>query len=391
MVTNNNNNMQIRPFLIKTLVVIGTLVTLYVLYQVRSILLLFFGAVLFASTVRPVVLKLSTRGIPPLVSILVIYLAFLAAITGIAIVLFPTLILSVQDLLNSQTTILLAIEEALQRIQTFAASGVGVQLPTLHLSELQTYLEQFKTSAQSNFQAILLDSFQILSEALILFVMAFYWFTDRERLEELALKMLPLRQREKFLSVFGEIETTLGAYVRGQTILCFTVGLFTFIALTALGVRSALALSFFAAVVEAIPMIGPFIGAVPAILIALLDSPEKALLVIVAFIVIQQIESQILVPKVMERQVGLSPLFVLLALTSGNLLGGLLGAVVAIPIAAALKIIVREAIVAPTVESLKYPVTEDGAVLLEQGATIEPAAQAPVETPPPTPTILTAK
>jgi predicted PurR-regulated permease PerM len=383
--------MELRQFFFKTLIVVGTIVSLYLLYEVRSILLLFFGAVLFASTVRPIVLQLSSRGIPPLISILVIYLGFLGALTGIAIVLFPTLLVSVQDLVNSQTTILQALETAMLRIQSFALNGVRVQLPILRVADLQSYLAEFRASAEEHFQAILLDGFRILSEALIAFVMAFYWFTERDRLEQLALKMLPLRHREKFVSLFGEIETTLGAFVRGQTILCVTVGIFSFIALTALGVRSALVLAVFAAVTEAIPMIGPFLGAVPAILVALLDSPEKGLAVTVAFIVIQQIEAHILVPKVFERQVGLSPLFVLLALTSGNLLGGLLGAVIAIPIAAAVKIILREFVVAPTVQARQFPVTSDGAVLLDEGAG---ETAAPPETPAPEPppvTILTSK
>jgi predicted PurR-regulated permease PerM len=369
-------DMELKSFFYKTLIVIGTLTAVYVLYQVRGILLLFFGAVLFASTVRPIALKLSERGIPPLVSILVIYLVFLGALAGVASVLFPALLANAQELLNSQTAILFAIERSIQRLQEMV-TGQPVLFPLVRFSELQAQLTEFQTALQEHYQAILFDGVRLTSEALILFVMAFYWFIERDRVEELALKMLPRRHREKFVSIFGEIETTLGAYVRGQSILVITVGIFSFIALSLLGVRSAIVLAVFAALMEAIPLIGPFLGAIPAILIALLDSPEKAIAVTIAFIVIQQIEAQVLVPKVMERQVGLSPLFVLLALTSGNLLGGLLGAVVAIPIAAALKIMLREFIVRPTLEARKFPVTEDGAVLLDESA----AETEPVETP----------
>jgi predicted PurR-regulated permease PerM len=179
----------------------------------------------------------------------------------------------------------------------------------------------------------------------------------------------------------NQVETTLGGYVRGTSILCITVGIFTFIVLSLLGVRSALMLAVFAALMEAIPMIGPFLGAVPAILVALLDSPQKALFVTIAFIIIQQIEAQILVPKVMERQVGLSPLLVLLALTAGNLLGGLIGAVVAIPIAAALMILFREMIVTPTVKAREFPVV-DGAVLLDDSIEETAEPQEPSESPP---------
>ncbi len=203
-----------------------------------------------------------------------------------------------------------------------------------------------------------------------MFVLAFYWLTERDRLEDFGLRVFPLKHRERFRSIFKEIERTLGGYVRGQLIVCVSLGVFVFIALTLLGVRSALVLAAFAALAEIIPLVGPLIGAVPAILVALMDSPEKAIAVTVAFVIIQQIEAQFLVPKVMERQVGLSPMLVLMALAAGNLLGGLFGALIAIPIAAALNIIVRATIIEPTVEARKLPVI-DGGVLLADEETLQ--------------------
>lgn len=388
--------MELKPFFFKTLIVIGTVAALYALYQVRSILILFFLAVLFASTVRPIVLKLAERGVPAVLSILAIYLGVLGGLTALIIFLLPTLLTSLTDLFNSQTVILQSVEETIQRLLAVAFNGTPVRIPLPSVAELQKYITDFQSSSQTDVQAMIFDGVRVVSEALILFVMAFYWFSERDHLEELALKMLRLRHREKFISIFREIETTLGAYVRGQTILCVTVGIFSFASLSILGVRSALVLAVVAALMEAVPMLGPFLGAIPAILIALLDSPEKALLVTVAFIVIQQIEAQVLVPKVMERQVGLSPLFVLLAITSGNLLGGLLGALIAIPIVAAIKIIVREFIISPTVEARKFPVMEGGAVLLDEEETPPPPTPPtqPTENtdvPPPSASILIAK
>lgn len=380
--------MELKQFFFKTLIVAGTIAGLYATYQVRSILILFFGAILFASTVRPIVLALAARGIPAILSILIIFLGVLGGLIAIIIFLVPTLITSFTDLVNSQTVILQAIEATIQKVLTVALGGTGVSIPLPTVSELQTYITNVQTASTANLQGIVLDGFNFVSEALILFVMAFYWFTERDHLEELALSMLRLRHREKFIAIFAEIETTLGAYVRGQTILCLTVGIFAFIALSLLGVRSALVLAVFAALLEAIPMLGPFLGAIPAILIALLDSPEKALLVLIAFVIIQQIEAQILVPKVMERQVGLSPLYVLLAITMGNLLGGLLGAVIAIPIVAALKIIVREFLIAPTLEARKFPIMEGGAVLLDEEEPTTTSTDAPEVVPPHTPIVL---
>ncbi len=361
-------NGDLRQFFYKTLIVISTLIGIYLLFEVRSILLLFFGAVLFASTIRPAVVTLQERRVPPLISILVIYLGSLLGIAGIISILFPTFLLSLQDLLKSQTSIFSALDQALQRIEFFASNGAGFQLPLPTVADLQNQLTQIQGSVQSNFDAYLLDGFRAVSEAVILFVLAFYWLTERDRFEEIGTRMVPLRHRERFISIVNEIELTLGAFVRGQTALCLTVGVMAFVALSILGVRSALVLATFAAVTEAIPFIGPILGAIPALLVALTQSPEQALFVGIAYLIIQQLESQLLVPKIMEHQVGLSPLFVLLALTAGNLLGGIVGAVVAIPIAAALSILVRELVIHPTVEANKLPVVEGAVLFTEPGS-----------------------
>ncbi len=381
--------MELRQFFFKTLIVLGTLIGLYLLFEVRGILMLFFGAILFASTIRPAVVALQGFGVPPILSILAIYLAFIAAIVGIIIVLFPSLFGSVEGLINSQATLFAALDQAMQRIQSIAANGAGLQVPMPTAADIQRQLTQIQADAQSHLAGYLLDTFALVSSSVILFVMAFYWLTERDRFEEIALRMLPVRDRERFIRIVNDIETTLGAFVRGQVILCVTVGALAYLVLTFLNVRSALVLAVFATVAEAIPMIGPILGAIPALLVALLDSPEKALFVGIGYLIIQQFESQILVPKVMERQVGLSPLLVLLALTSGDLLGGIPGALIAIPIAAAGKILFRELVVTPAVQANQFPVV-DGAVLLtengsEEAAEAEEAAAEPAA---PTPTIL---
>ncbi len=381
--------MELRPFFFKTLIVAAVIITFYALYQVRSLLFLFFGAILFASTIRPIVQKLAERGVLPWVSILVSYVVLLGVIAGIAIILVPTLFSSTKNLLDSQTVILMNVENTVVQIQSLLLNGV-TQAPLVRAAELQRQLTEFQTGFQARVEEILLNSVIVASEALILFVMAFYWLTERDHLEELILKMLRLKDRERFISLFGEIENTLGAFVRGQLILAVTLGVLAFVSLSLLGVRSALPLAMFAAVAELIPMIGPFLGAAPAILIALLDSPQKALFVTLAFVIIQQIEAQILVPKVMERQVNMSPLLVLLAITAGYILGGIGGALVAIPLAAALKIIVHEFLIAPTVEARKFPVTPEGAVLLDD-VEASPPATVTLEPTEPTPTVLTAK
>lgn len=376
--------MELRNFFYKLLIIAGVLIGLYILFQVRSLLLLFFGAILFASTIQPAVAVLKNRGIPPLASILVIYLAFLGLAIGMVAILFPSLFLSIQDLIQSQSRLTSSLEMVLAQLQGFISNAFGVRVPLPSVAELEKYVSDIQQGSQQGLDSYLFDGFRLGSEAVILFVLAFYWLTERGHFEEVGLRMIPLRHRDRFRGIFGDIEMTLGAFVRGQIILCATVGVLAFIALSVLGIRSAVLLAVFAAVAEAIPMIGPIIGAIPAILVALLYSPQQALLVAGAYLVIQQFESQVLIPKVMERQVGLSPLFVLLALTAGNVLGGIPGALVAIPIAAALRILARDLVIAPTVAANAFPVVE-GAVLITEKEHVEakPASA-------PAPTVLVA-
>lgn len=362
--------MELRTFFYKLLIIAGLLIGLYLLFQVRSLLFLFFGAILFASTVQPAVVQLKNRGISPLASILVIYLVFLGIIASVVVFLLPSLLLSIQDLIQSQARLTSALEVVLGQLQGFLSSSFGVRVPMPSVNEIEKYLGELQQGSQASLDSYILNGFQLVSEAVILFVLAFYWLTERGHFEQVGLRMIPMRHRDRFRGIFTDIETTLGAFVRGQIILCATVGFLAFIALTILGIRSAALLAVFAAVAEAIPMIGPIIGAIPAILVALLYSPQQALLVAGAYLAIQQFEAQILIPKVMERQVGLSPLFVLLALTAGNVLGGIPGALVAIPIAAALRILARDLIVAPTVAANELPVVE-GAVLLTEKENVE--------------------
>jgi predicted PurR-regulated permease PerM len=364
----------------KTLVVVGTVVGLFVLFQLRSILLVLFGAILFASTVRPVVLYLTRRGVRPIVAILLIYLVFVLALLAAGFLLIPTLLARSQELVQNQDRILQAVRSMLHEVRLLAFLQARIWIPLPSSLEMAGYLEQLQTTGQERVSSYLFDGFRALTELLLLLVVAFYWLTERDRIEDLGVRLLPLRNRERFLTIFNDIESTLGAWTRGQGILSLSIAVLAFAGLAVLGVPYALLLAVFAGLTELIPFVGPVIGMIPAVLVALLISPQLALFVTIYYIVIQQIESNVLVPKVMERQVGLSPLVVILALAAGNVLAGLLGALIAVPIAAALQILVRHLVVTPTVEA-HAPTAMEGGLLVGEvtlAPSVETTGPAPV-------------
>ncbi len=370
----------------KTLIVVGTLVGLYLLFQMRHLILLLFGAILFASTVRPLVGLLEKARITRGFAILIIYLVtFLVVITIVASVL-PTVVTRFIELSNSQSQIVQSVENFLRQLSALAQSQANVTVTVPTDNELNAALGELRKRMSDQLLGSWSLSFQLITDLLLIFTMAFYWLTERDRFQTLMMRLVPLGRRAHVETIFNDIESALGAYVRGQGIMVATVGAMVFLGLTLLGVPYAVLLAALAGIAEAIPIVGPILGAVPGLVIAIITQPpEKVLFVLLMYVLIQQIESSVLVPKIMERQVGLSPLSVILALAAGNLLGGLTGALIAVPVAAALQILAREFVIEPTVQA-NIPKTEAGGAILV-GASTEPAKVelAPsmsVETPP---------
>jgi predicted PurR-regulated permease PerM len=135
------------------------------------------------------------------------------------------------------------------------------------------------------------------------------------------------------------MEAKIGSYLLGQGLLCLAIGFLALIAYALIGLPNALVLALIAAVLEAVPMIGPILGAVPAALVALAIGPEKLIWVIVATLVIQQLENSLLVPRIMKRTVGVNPFVTLLALFAFGNLFGIVGALMAIPLAAMIQLV----------------------------------------------------
>jgi predicted PurR-regulated permease PerM len=150
-----------------------------------------------------------------------------------------------------------------------------------------------------------------------LLTIVFFWLVEHARLQRYALAYLPAHRRAGARNAWNEIETRLGLWVRGQLILMGAIGLATGIAYTLLGLPGALLLGLIAAITEAIPIVGPLLGAIPAVLVAATVSPELAVIVAGVYIVLQLVEGSVLVPLVMRNTIGISPLLVLLSLLVG--------------------------------------------------------------------------
>ncbi len=172
-------------------------------------------------------------------------------------------------------------------------------------------------------------------------ILSIYMSIDWVNIKSKLLFLFKEKDRGRVTKTFEEIERNIGVWLKGQLILMIVIGVFSYIGLLLVGVKYPLALALMAGIFEIVPIIGPILSAVIAALVAVVDSPVKAVLIVGLFALIQQAESNILVPKVMQKVSGFSPIVILIALLAGNNLFGLIGAVAAVPVLMIGGIIVR--------------------------------------------------
>lgn len=173
-------------------------------------------------------------------------------------------------------------------------------------------------------------------------ILTFYLLVESDSLFAGFARLFPRADRPRMQDAAQKISTKVSAWLSGQLILGGTIGLSAAIGLYLIGVPYFYVLALVAAFGELIPVVGPIFSAVPAVLVALTVSPQTALLTVLFFLLQQQVENHLLVPKVMERQVGVSAVFVIVALLVGGSLLGILGAILAVPSAAIIQVVVAE-------------------------------------------------
>ncbi|MGH2464879.1 MAG: AI-2E family transporter, partial [Candidatus Limnocylindrales bacterium] len=185
--------------------------------------------------------------------------------------------------------------------------------------------------------------------------LVYFWLTERPRLQRFVLSFLPAERRGSSREAWNSVELRLGGWVRGQLALMVFLGVMTGAAYSALGLPSGPLLGVIAGLAEVIPFIGPVVGVVPALLLAAAFRPDLVVIVLVVYVVIQLVESNVLVPLVMRNAVGVSPFLLTVSLLVGGALGGLLGALVSVPIIAAVEAILER------LQDRAVPVAQDAA------------------------------
>lgn len=326
--------LRLRDVAIGTIVVMLVVLGFALLLSIRTVLVALFLGVLLATALRPLVDRMRPRmprwlACGAAVGLLLISAAiFMAIVVPVAFGQAETFIQDLPDLYD-QT------RQALIKSRFRIARQFGFQLPSSPSLGNEGDSEQLVLQILNLLPTIIFWIFGTLS----VFLFTYYWLLYRERSLQGMLLLLPMRYRESALGMWLQIEEKIGAFLRGQALLALIMGIFSVIGYSLIGMPYALLLALAAATLELIPFIGPLIMTVIAGAIGFSVSVELGIGAVLVGIVAQQIENILLVPRIMDRAVGVSPVVTLLAVVGFGALFGIGGALLAIPLAAVAQVL----------------------------------------------------
>jgi predicted PurR-regulated permease PerM len=315
-------------------------IVLWCAYIVRGALLIVYVSGVLAIGFSPIVRILErqrlgfARRVPRWLAILILYLAILGTVALVIVLVFPPLVDQAQALWDK-------LPEMFERAQQFLI-GKGWLKEHLTMREAVERAPGTGGDAVSRVARTAASLAGGIFGVVTILILTFYMLVDSLSLREFALRLFPRKHRARADAASRQVMSKVSAWLGGQLLLGGTIGATSAVGLWALGIPYFYVLALLSALGEMIPIVGPILAAIPAIAVASTVSLKKVILVIIFFVVQQQLENHILVPKIMSRQVGLSPVMVIVSLLIGGSLLGVVGALLAVPTAAILQVVASE-------------------------------------------------
>lgn len=313
--------------------VVVILLALGFLWLIRDIVIVVLLGLVLASALEPMAEYFTRYKIPRFVSVLATYI--------VVIGLFASVVALMAPLVADQARVLAANLPSL-------AVELQARYPNLTLlfggANLASIVDALLSNSGfgSNLFDRTLGLFNGLVALVTVLVISFYLVAADRGMKKFISDIVPTQYQPTTVRLIAKIQRKMGLWVVGQFILSVFIFALTYIGLSLLGVEYALVLALIAGLLEVVPYIGPFVAAIPAVFFALIQSPPLVIGVIILYILIQKTEGYVLVPKIMEKTVGTSPLVVLLALLIGFKLAGILGILLAVPLAGAITVVIQE-------------------------------------------------
>jgi predicted PurR-regulated permease PerM len=317
---------------------IAILVAVGVLWLIRDILLYVFTAMLIAGVVYPFAHWAEAKRIPKGIAVLFFYIVIFGVMALAFALLIPAILREVGQLLDAFGKNGTQFRDILSAVKQFAEQyGLQTNLQS-NVANLQESLQ----GAASGLFNTLTSIFGGIAGFFIVLVLSFYMIAEEQAARNLFKNLIPTEYQEFAARLVQQMIEKLGSWLRGQLVLGLIIGTLYFIGFTIIGVPYALLLALLGGLLEFVPYLGPLIAAIPAVFLAATDSPLRAVATLVLIVIIQQLENNVIVPKVMQRAVGLNPIVSIIAFMIGAKLFGVVGAIFAIPVATAASVAIFE-------------------------------------------------
>ncbi|MBV8194552.1 MAG: AI-2E family transporter [Candidatus Dormibacteraeota bacterium] len=319
----------VRTLVGAALIVLSVLALVFLLSRLVDIILVVVLAIVFAEGIRPLVRHLGTRGIAEPLGIVLVYVVLLGAFTGLAALLVQPIV--------SEATALAGNFPAYQKQILGFVNNLESQF---HFSvNASSTVSGALGAAQQVLFTIASTIGQVVVNFIVVLVVGFMWLVSSERLKRFVVDLFPVRYQPLAVDVIREVGFRTGGFLRATAINALAVGVATGVASWILGLPSPILLGVFSGLIAIVPVVGAVLGVVPPTLIALTIGPLYAVLVLGVMLVIQLVDANTVVPMVMNRVVALPALAVVLALLIGGALAGVIGALLAVPVAAAIQVL----------------------------------------------------
>ncbi|MBC8161823.1 MAG: AI-2E family transporter [Roseiflexaceae bacterium] len=306
------------------------------LIALRYVVIFFFLGIVLATALTPLFDRLRGWGVGRTLAATLVFLAFFAFVGGVIAALVPFFLAQIAIVAVDLPARYLELRETLVGSPSRLLRDLAFVLPVDPFSTL----EGDQTGALELFVVTFIPGLlRGVGIGVLVLLLSFYWLSYRALAVQSVALLIPLHIRTEAVEVWNEVEKKIGAFVRGLAILSITIAIFSFVGFSLIGLPYALTIAILAGVLEAVPYVGPIITMAVAGVVGLTVSPEKAILALIVANIVQFIEGSIVVPRAMDKTVGVNPVVTLLALAVFSELFGLVGALLAVPLAAAIQVL----------------------------------------------------
>ena len=296
--------------------------------------------------VKPMADRLAVRKVPAGIAVLLVYLFIFAVLAAFGFYLIPELAANIMELMETLPQLMSSYETIFNNlISTIYSSNWSGQVKDAVFEQINSLTEQIRgwlDRLLENGLKLAMDMVRVIVDSALALVISFYVIKDGEKFRDQALLLVPRRWRNGLLDTFRQISRILAGFIQGQLMIAFIVGMLETGGLALIGMKYPLALGMIGGLANIIPYFGPYIGAVPAVAVALTISPMKAVWTAAVFIIVQQIDNNFISPKMIEDKLGLHPVASIFAVLAGGEFFGVPGMLLAVPVVAFFRVVVNK-------------------------------------------------